>query len=152
MILNKIECSGQPKLKVFDKKHWILTEDYWVKLHTSCGTLTAKMLTGWITDLRSGSSFCDIVVPKKGNDIYTAIIIFHDFCYSGHLSKSIADSMLEQGMILSGIAPWRASLAHKAVSWFGSSGYYDLTDVMPQPYTSNRQFEKKLLWGDNSGH
>jgi len=40
---------------------------------------------GWITDLRSGPSVCDLVVPKIGNEnTYTAYII-HDILYEcGH--------------------------------------------------------------------
>lgn len=126
---------------------WRLTSDFWVRLHTNEGIIDAKMKTGWITDYRSGSSAVDIVVPKKGNQAYNSIILVHDLAYSGHLTKNMADDLLCQGMILAGVASWRAKLAYMAVQAFGNGGYYHLTDTMPEPYTDNRALES-LKWGD----
>lgn len=125
---------------------WRLTTDFWVRLHTSEGVIDAKMNAGWITDYRSGSSAVDSVVPKKGNQAYNSIIMLHDLAYSGHLTKNLADELLRQGMILSGLASWRANLAFMAVQAFGRGGYYYLTDTMPEPYTDNRALES-LKWG-----
>lgn len=125
---------------------WRLTSDFWVRLHTSEGVIDAKMKTGWVTDYRSGSSAVDIVVPKKGNQAYNSILCLHDLAYSGHLTKNLADELLRQGMILSGLAPWRARLAYMAVQAFGRGGYYYLCDTMPEPYTDNRALES-LKWG-----
>lgn len=125
---------------------WRLTSDFWVRLHTSEGVIDAKMKTGWVTDYRSGSSAVDVVVPKKGNQAYNSIIMIHDLAYSGHLTKNLADELLRQGMILAGIASWRARLAFMAVQAFGRGGYYYLTDDMPEPYTDNRALES-LKWG-----
>lgn len=132
-------------LKIADG-FWRLTSDFWVRLHTNEGFIDAKMKTGWITDYRSGSGAVDIVVPKKGNEAYNAIIMLHDLAYSGHLTKDLADELLRQGMILSGVSSWRARLAYIAVQAFGDGGYYYLTDDMPEPYTDNRALES-LKWG-----
>lgn len=132
-------------LKIADG-FWRLTSDFWVRLHTNEGVIDAKMKTRWITDYRSGSRAVDIVVPKKGNQAYNSIILVHDLAYSGHLTKNMADDLLRQGMILAGVASWRAKLAYMAVQAFGDGSYYYLTDDMPEPYTDNRALES-LKWG-----
>jgi hypothetical protein len=117
-----------------------------VRLHTNEGVIDAKMKAGWITDYRSGSSAVDSVVPKKGNQAYNSIIMLHDLAYSGWLTKGMADELLKQGMLLSGLASWRVKLASLAVGLFGGLGYYYLTDTMPEPYKDNRALES-LKWG-----
>ena len=142
MKLLKIITPELPHLKKLDGKFWQLTSDYNVDLVTDEGTLSYCMYSGWITDLRSGSSVIDVIVPKKGNKLYDASILCHDFNYSGHVTKNIADDLLRQGMIMSGLSSWRARLAYIAVQAFGNGGYYNIDDAMPEPYSNNRCFEK----------
>lgn len=141
MKLLQINASEFPHLKKLDDKYWQLTSDYKVELITDEGTLSYCMYSGWITDLRSGSSVIDCIVPKKGNKYYDAVILTHDSNYSGHVSKDVADDLLRQGMIMSGLSSWRAKLAYIAVQAFGKGGYYSMDDAMPEPYTNNRCFE-----------
>jgi len=141
MKLLKVQIHKQGKLVKFKKGFWEESQVFYATFHTDCGVYHFETDAGWITDLRSGSSWIDSIVPKSGNEIYNAVIKFHDAMYSGWVPKSIADEILRQGMILAGLAEWRANLAYNAVSMFGSSGYYFLDDEMPEPYTANRNFE-----------
>lgn len=141
MKLLKVVIHKKGKLIELKKGFWEESETFYATYHTDCGVYHLELDAGWITDLRSGSSWVDIIVPKSGNEIYNAVIKFHDAMYSGHCPKSIADEILRQGMIIAGIAEWRANLAYEAVSLFGTSGYYFLDDDMPSPYTANRDFE-----------
>jgi hypothetical protein len=141
MRLSKIVIHKKAELINQDDGYWVLLSDFYATYHTDCGVYHLELLAGWITDLRSGSEWVDAIVPKRGNDIYNAVIMFHDTMYSGWCPKSIADEILRQGIIFSGISEWRANLAYKAVDLFGSSGYYFLEDDMPEPYSHNRSFE-----------
>jgi len=140
-LYNILTSHEQPVVVPFGKSHWKLVEDYEVKLYTNEGTYTFKMLKGWITDFRSGSSLIDWFLPKRGNSMYTAIVLCHDMGFSGHLSKNLIDELLRQGMILSGQPKYKADLAYQAVQTFGNSCYYELDEKMPRPYSNNRQFE-----------
>lgn len=141
MKLYRIETNGAPICQKYANGYWILTEDYHVQLVTDEGTLCYTMRAGWITDFRSGSSAVDIIVPKRGNDRYTASVLCHDMAYSGWITKDLADELLYQGMVLSGQSKWRAGLAYKAVQWFGEESYYSMVSPMPRPYTLNRNLE-----------
>jgi len=146
MILIKIVTSSdQPQVVPYDKKHWKLTADYTIEMVTDEGTYKFVLTAGWITDFRSGSSLIDVWVPKRGNREYTASVLVHDACYSGWVSKKVADELLRQGMILSGISKWKANLAYKAVDVFGSSAYNDLDVKQKSPYTLNRIYEDFTL-------
>ena len=134
-----------PKLDQIESDLWRLTDTFMVTSKTNLGTYRYIMDKGWVTDLRSGSRACDIIVPKSGNELYNAAILCHDLSYSGWVPKNIADELLRQGIMLAGISEWRANLVNFAVQTFGNSGYYDLDDVMPKPYTENRQYEHFYL-------
>lgn len=147
MKLYRIETTGTPVTCKYSKTHWMLVYPYSVNFYTDVGVYKFRMEAGWITDYRSGSSWCDIIVPKVGNSKYCGTVLAHDMSYSGHLSKAEADELLYQGMILSGVSKWRAWLAFQAVSKFGGSAYYGITDHMPFPYEKNRDLEK-FTWSD----
>jgi len=145
MKLYRIETNSPVHARKYSKTHWILERDYFVKLVTDEGTITCSMKAGWITDFRSGSSAVDCIVPKRGNDRYTASVLCHDLMYSGWLSKDLADELLYQGMVLSGQSKWRAGLAFKAVQWFGEDSWYSMVSPLPHPYELNRNVEH-LEW------
>ena len=123
-----------------------LTASYAVDFLTDEGTWKLRNRPGWLTDLRSGSSLIDCIVPKMGGAVYTAGILLHDTAFSGKMSFDLANEMLRQCLILSGeIGEFRAGLAAKAVSAFGRSHYYGVDDALPEPYTLNRLFEGLTL-------
>lgn len=134
-----------PRYTPVSKTHWELTADWEFDLLTSEGVLHAHMSKGWVTDFRSGSAACDLVVPKIGNSTYRKAVCFHDLCYSGWLSKDLADELLYQGMILSGQSVWRAKMAWAAVHIAGRPSYFNMDDALPPPYTGNRALEN-LTW------
>jgi hypothetical protein len=104
--------------------------------------MESDMFAGWVTDFRSGSSPADLVIPKIGKGKYTATVLGHDEDYSGYLSKALADSLFYQGLLLSGISNYRASLAYNAVRAFGWMGYYDADDELKGVYKDNRKYER----------
>lgn len=141
MILHKIIVRTPLKLTPIDTKYWKLTDKYAADFITDEGVYKLRLQSGWITDLRSGCDAINAIVPKWGNDLYTATIMLHDCAWSGHLSRELSNILLRQGMVLSGeVGSLRASMAYYAVSSFGR--YYDMDEVLPEPYTINRIFEK----------
>ena len=138
--LNQIEIVKPLKYKQVSKKYYDLTDDFNVRLHTSEGVLDSYMKAGWMTDLRSGTDAINWFIPKHGNDEYNAIILFHDFSWSGWISRSLSNELLRQGIILSGTRGERvANIVKVTVDHFGH--YYNLEDTLPEPYTVNRQLE-----------
>lgn len=98
--------------------------------------------------MRSGCDLINGIVPKWGNERYTACIILHDCAFSGWLSFDVANDLLRHGLVLSGeIGALRASLAYYAVQSFGRSHYYNMEDELPHPHRTNRVFER-ITWGD----
>lgn len=138
--LIKIEIVKPLRYKSIDKKYYKLTKDFNIRLHTNEGILNAYMKAGWITDLRSGTDAINWFIPKKGNDEYNAIILFHDFSWSGHISRKLSNELLRQGIILSNTrGEYVANVVKFTVDHFGH--YYELEDKLPEPYTVNREFE-----------
>lgn len=123
----------------------MLLEDYSALIVTDEGTFHLDLKAGWITDWRSGSRALDIVAPKFGNGIYECLVFAHDTAYSGWVSKALADEVfVHQGFEFSGeCGHTRAQLSYNAVRLFGSAYYME--DVMPKPYTDNRQYESLTL-------
>ena len=129
------------KMAPLDSKYWKLTDDFAVNFVTDEGIYKLYLKAGWITDLRSGSDAINCIVPKWGNELYVATVLFHDACWSGNLSRELSNDFLRQGMVLSGeVGTLRASLAYYAVSKFGR--YYNMDEELPEPYMINRMFEK----------
>lgn len=129
-------------------KYWTLTKDYYAKFITDEGTYHLRLLRGWVTDKRSGSSIIDPIIPKWSKNIkYQAVISAHDCSYSGWISKSLADNLfIYQGMYMSGeVNKIRSSLAYYGVAGFGNSGYYNMDDDLPYPYQDNHNFESLVL-------
>lgn len=146
MKLIRIQHLGKPTTDKIGDRLYKLTKRYYVKLITDEGTLICTMFPGWVTDYRSGCSIIDPIIPWKGNDQYNAIVLAHDFFYSGWVSKKLADDLLCQGMKLSGeIGSIRAGLVHFALNKFGESHYYDLNTPLQRPYQANRRYEK-FIW------
>ena len=132
------------KMAPLDSKYWKLTDDFAVNVVTDEGIYKLYLKAGWITDLRSGSDAINCIVPKWGNELYVATVLFHDACWSGNLSRELSNDFLRQGMVLSGeVGTLRASLAYYAVSKFGR--YYDMDEELPEPYTTNRMFERLTI-------
>lgn len=143
MKLIRVQYQGKPTADKIDDRLYRLTKPYYVELVTNEGLLVCDMLPGWITDYRSGCSIIDPIIPWKGNDSYNAIVLAHDFFYSGWISKKLADDLLCQGMKLSGeIGSIRSNLVHFTLDKFGESHYYDLNTPLQSPYQANRHFEK----------
>lgn len=143
MKLIRIQHSGEPIADKIGDRLYKLTKPYYVELVTNEGLLICDMLPGWITDYRSSCSIIDPIIPWKGNDEYNAIVLAHDFFYSGWISKQLADDLLCQGMKLSGeIGSIRASMVKFALDKFGEDYYYDLKTQLQSPYQLNRHYEK----------
>jgi len=138
--LHRIEIVKPLRYKPVSKKYYDLTDDFFIRLHTSEGVLEPYMKAGWVTDLRSGTDAINWFIPKHGNDEYNAIILFHDFSWSGWISRSLSNELLRQGIILSGTRGEKvASIVKFTVDHVGH--YYNLNDELPEPYTCNRQLE-----------
>lgn len=137
-------------LKPISLTHWVLCGDYTCSFVTNEGTITTSLLSGWVTDKRSGCSLIDKIIPKwSDNKLYQAVISTHDCSYSGWLTKELADELfVHQGFEMSGeIGSFRSSLAYTAVKCFGNSGYYGMNDELPSPYQNNRNYES-VRWSD----
>lgn len=149
--LDKIVALHNMELKRLDAKYWTLIAPYHAEFVTSEGVLVLDLKPGWITDKRSGSSIIDPIIPKWSdtNFMYQAVVGTHDVCYSGHISKDLADELfVHQGFYKCGeMGSLRASLAYAGVQLCGNSGYYSMDDALPEPYTINRVFEK-VQWMD----
>lgn len=149
-----VEYTGEIQLEKIPRKHWWNTQ-YWrsikpwsVVVLTTESNYRADIAPGWVTDRRSGSSFLDFFIPKKGNSLYQAGVNFHDFCYSGHLKRDIADEILRQVMVMSTeVSETTADVADYFVDEFGESHYYPLDKAMPTPYTKNRLYEHFTITG-----
>jgi hypothetical protein len=98
------------------------------------GVLVWQIRKGFVTDMRSGSAAINPIIPKfTGNEIYNAAVLAHDCAYTGidnpdgidddhGISRKMADELLRQGMILSGVVgSFRACMAYNAVRLFGGS-------------------------------
>lgn len=140
--LHRIHTYGSLALADHSKGFWEATKTFGVIFECSDGCRAYVAYPKWITDKRSGSSLADCVIPKwSDDDQYQAVIICHDMSYSGSVSKAIADELFYQGLRLCGYSKIRAGMAFQAVDKFGDSGYYNLGDPMPKPYTHNRCYE-----------
>lgn len=125
-------------------KYKHLTADFSARFVTDEGVWRLRLLSGWITDERSGSDTINWLVPKRGNDWYNATILMHDCAWSGWMSRALSNELLRQGMILSGeVGPHAAALAKLAVDRFGR--YYDLEEELPPPYHNNRLYESLTM-------
>jgi hypothetical protein len=135
------------KKKFFwSKQYWKLVRNRNCDFHVMDGAkkpmiVRVSLYAGWITDKRSGSRLVDIIAPKTGNARYQWCWASHDASWSGWLSQPVSDELfVHQGFVFTGeCSEEDADLAHWAVSNFGKA--YDMDDVMPPPYTNNRQFE-----------
>ena len=124
------------------KGYWRLSQDSHIILHTNEGDLRASISKGWVTDKRSGSDAINWFVPKWDGplSIYSAIVAFHDFAWSGWISRALSDELLRQGMILSGlVSERRAAVVKFTVDHFGH--YYELEEPLTGIYAGNRQKE-----------
>lgn len=147
MRLLDIEVYDKMKLEPINTKLFRLADFYDADFVTDEGVWRLRNKAGWITDLRSGTSAINYIIPKWGNEKYNATIALHDTAFSGWMSFELANELLYQGMILSGqIGSFRAGLAKNMVSLFGRSGYRNMYEELPSPYTNVRQFESLKLW------
>ena len=129
-----------------DGEYYRLRKDAEITMVTDEGTYHDYLGAGWITDLRSGSSFIDHFIPKWDGpeSPYSALIAFHDSAWSGWVPRKISDEILAQGCVLTHKCSERVSqLVKFAVDHFGT--HYDMEDRMPKPYTLNRYYEKMEL-------
>jgi hypothetical protein len=124
-----------------------LGADFRCDFITDDGVYRLKLRKGWITDLRSGSDIINGMVPKWGSPQYTACVLAHDASFSGWLSFDLANELfLEQGMPLSGdISSKMGVMACEAVNHFGRGHYYEMDDIMPEPYATNKTLESLTL-------
>ena len=57
-------------------------------------------------------------------DTAHAAAVLHDYLYAtGEVSRRLADAVLREAVIVSGLAPWRAWAMYFAVRTFGASRY-----------------------------
>lgn len=148
MKLLRIEHSpGYPLLVPISKDYWKLISDYTIRIHTDCGVMQLTLKPGWITDKRSGSSAFDWAIPKEGSMDQLALVCFHDGCYSGWVPRYLADDILYQGWLMTGIDDKISYCAYVTVRSVGWLGYYDLDDTMKHPYKLNRMYEH-YWWKD----
>lgn len=148
MKLQKIKILSPLELTPVNDTFWALGSHYSVDFITDEGVLQLRNKPRWLTDLRSGSDGINWFVPKWGNPEYTAIVLMHDTAFSGWLSFELANSLLSQGMVLSGeVTPRRAAIVKGTLNLIGRSHYSDFESPLPPPYTANRKLES-LRWSD----
>ena len=126
-----------------DGKYYRLRNDAKIKVITDECTYNVTLAAGWVTDLRSGSSFVDHFIPKWGgpDSPYSALIAFHDTCWSGWVSRKISDEILAQGCVITHKCSERISKFVKfATDHFGT--YYEMDEKLPTPYKLNRFYER----------
>lgn len=124
------------------KGYWVNKAPVSIFIQTDEGTHHATLDPGWITDERSGCSLVDIIIPKWDGPYsdYSALIAFHDFCWSGWVKRNLADEILRQGCIYTQKSGKReAALVKWATDHFGH--YYELNEPLDGVYTQNREFE-----------
>ena len=140
MTLHRIQVLQPLQLSPLTSELWQATHKAQCAFHTDEGVYLSTALPGFVTDLRSGCSAINAVVPKWGNAAYTWAIVSHDMAYHGYLSFALANDLyLRQGMRVSGqLGRFRANLAASMVDTFGRSHYSDYEDELPEPYTHNR--------------
>lgn len=121
-------------------KYWMLDKIWKFDIITNEFKILVRNQPGWITDKRSGSDWINWLVPKDGNDLYNAIIGFHDTSWSGWITRALSNELLAQGMAFSGEVSQKVSrIAKFTVDHFGH--YYNFEDELPKPYTNNRKLE-----------
>ena len=124
------------------KGYWVNEEYVSISMQTDEGTHNVVLDPGWISDKRSGCFLVDIVIPKWCGpyDDYSALIAFHDFCWSGWVKRLLADEILRQGCIYTQKCGKReAALGKFFTDHFGH--YYELNEPLDGVYTQNREFE-----------
>lgn len=105
-----------------------LVKDVNVNVYTDEGVLRYTMVSGFPTNMRSGSHAIDILVPKfTGNNLYNAALLCHDAAYttpSNILSRELADELLYQMAILScELGKVRAAIMWRSLRMFGNGAY-----------------------------
>lgn len=91
---------------------------------------TITVPVGFVTDYASVPRL-PIAYLLVGGIAHKAAVI-HDWLYTSHeVDKATADLVLKEAVIVSGIAPWRASLIYSGV-WIGGAGAYE-ADATKQP-------------------
>ena len=110
---------------------WRLADDVKCEVKTDEGVLRYKIFKGFVTNMRSGASCIDCIIPKfTGNNRYNLAILCHDFAYTQNmfnehfLSRKLADNLLKQMAVKSGeIGSAKAAIMHRAVRMFGGGAY-----------------------------
>ena len=127
-------------LKKISKNLWMLEKPWHFDLFTNEFRIMVRNQPGWITDKRSGTDAINCIVPKDGNDIYNAVIGFHDTAWSGWLTRALSNEIMAQGMVFSKEVSVPVSRISKfMVDNFGH--YYQFDDELPPPYTNSRKLE-----------
>lgn len=103
-----------------------------VLIKTDEGTFCYKFKPGFITNFRSGGLFVDRFVDQIGASLNIQVSwLCHDAgytpcaaCEGEHpISKKLADTLLKEMLLFSGMPSWKASLVYTSVKWFGKSAY-----------------------------
>jgi len=95
----------------------------YIDVITDEGCLGYDILPGFITNGRSGTGLIDGFIPHFGNQSILTAWVIHDINYYECLSKDLADEVLRQMLVKSGMSRFKASLVKKSVQWFGDNAY-----------------------------
>ena len=121
-----------------------------IAIHTDEGVLRYHIREGFVTNFRSGSKCIDWIIPEIGDTDSALAFLIHDCNFTqcfwsamAHpVSKSLADYILKEMLLLAGWSNLKASMVYKSVDWFGQDAY----DEAPQ-YGNEILF--KFTWDTN---
>ena len=130
---------------------WRLSKAVEITMKTNEGVLRYSLLPGFPTDMRSGASIINPLIPKfTANNKYNGAILAHDFNYSkmangeNPVSRLVADILLRDGVKLSGeLGSFKASIMYNAVRLGGCSAYNSPNEG---DYKGMEQY-MKFSWG-----
>lgn len=81
---------------------------------------TFTVPAGFVTDLASTPRIP--VVYEIAGGVANMASVIHDFLYTTHpVTREIADAVLREACLLTGVPRWRANLMHLGVRLFGAS-------------------------------
>lgn len=114
------------------------------------GTLVYEIMTGYMTDFRSGPSIVNPFIPKIGDILLALAWLIHDVNYHGFLSKKLADRLLLEMLEHAGMGTVKRNAVYYAVKFFAGSHYNTLDEDQGDIYNHNKSLVK-MQWLDNKG-
>jgi hypothetical protein len=109
------------ELEYIDGFNWKVTAEF--AFESEIAKRTIHVPAGFVTDFASIPRFLWNLLPPTGQ--YGKAAVVHDYCYRtlGFVTKSIADQVFREGMIVLGVPSWKINTIYYAVKFFGRRAY-----------------------------